>query len=237
MRVALIVGAASTSVSGFPVLAAIEHDVALFRELVDGFDAVTVLTRSEATVNAVHRGILRWHAELQPGDQFVFAFSGHGARKAAEVTNEPDGFSESLLLADGRLADDSLRRALHGFEPGVFVYALIDACHASGVTFVDTPKPAQVGDRVRRRGISTPGNTVLTLAAANETELARQTERGGLLVDAMRRAWNGGTFSGTWGEFWDLTSRWSTGLLHSPAPQAWLDGPDDDVAIVEQVYA
>lgn len=232
-RVAVVVGVAATSVDGFPHLEAIDDDVAVFEDLVRDFDDVVVLT-SDATVERVHHEIVRWHDVLAAGDQFVLAFSGHGSRRRSDDPFEVDGHSEALVLVDGRFEDRFLRPALHGFDPGVFVYALIDACHASGVTFLAPPEAAATG-HVYRRGYATVGATSLTFAAAPERELARQTERGGQLVDAMRRAWDGGQFSGTWGEFWSLTSRWSVGLLQRPSPQAWIDGPDlDDRSILDQ---
>lgn len=219
---------------GFPSLQAIEEDVEFFGGLLDSWDVVTTLREREATVNRVHGRMLEWHDQLVAGDSFLFAFSGHGAQVPTSSKHEPDGFAEALVLFDDRYGDHSIRSALHGFRPGVRVYALIDACHASGVTFVREPDPtSRIALPVRRRAQAVSGATSLTLAAVHESELARQGPRGGLLIDCMRRTWAGGEFSGSWREFWDVTSRWAQALLQKPLPQAWLDGPEDGGATLD----
>jgi Caspase domain len=233
MLAGLVVGCAKTSVAGYPVLRQIDNDVALFKSLLSkAVPPPTVLQDDDATVNAVHEAITNFSNTLKSGDTFVFAFSGHGGQFDDPNSIEGDKKAEAIMLADGPYPDATLRNALHGFDKGVDVVALIDACHGSGVVFIDVPEPADDPLPVFRRGLKVAGVTSLTMAAAGEGALAKQGTSGGQLVACLREAWKDGAFKGTWGDLWDLTSRWAVGLAQTPQPEAWLDGPDDDDSIL-----
>lgn len=235
--VATIVGVSDPRRAGFASLPGVAGDVRRLRSLLGKATRSETLQGATATVNAVHDAIIDWHSKLGPGDTFVFAYSGHGAQRPSPGSKETDELSESLVLADGFYRDVTLRSALHGFEPGVNVVAVIDACHGAGTTYIVDPLPAP-GGIVHRRGLRVPGATSLTLAAASEDKNAQQRRAGrdyiGQLVDCLSRAYGDGTTAMTWGELWNQTSRWWLGLGYEPAPEAWLDGPNpDDEAILD----
>ena len=235
MLCGLIVGCEQTSVPGYPLLQEIDSDIATFSALLSKAQPMaTVLRNEEATVNGVHDAIVNLSNILKPGDTFVFAFSGHGGQSDDPDSPDGDKKAEALMLSDGPYADATLRNALHGFQHGVDVVAIIDACHASGVVFIDRRKPADEPLPVYRRGLTVAGATSLTFAAAGEGETAQQGDSGGQLTGCLRSAWDGGDFHGTWGELWNLTSRWAIGYCQIPLPQAWLDGPDDDNSVLSR---
>lgn len=206
-------------------------DISTFREVFTAYET-TVLRDDEAEVAAVHSWLVRHHEVLEPGDTVVVAYSGHGAQRRDPNTQEPDGKSESLVLYDRHYRDHDLSSALHGFRPGVRVVALVDACHAAGLTYLDTPKPV-VERIVYRRGRPVPGCQSMTIAAAPERANALQrADEGGLLTDCLSRAWTGAA-DDTWGALWDRIAGWSLALNYMPKPQAWLDGPDDDDSILQ----
>jgi len=225
-HVGTVVGVAHTTVPGYRDLSAIEIDVAIYQQVFGAKYDLTTVPSSRATVNTVHKSIIGLHDVLLPGDTFVFAYSGHGAQRPGLGVNEPDGAREALVLADGEYRDVLLRNALHGFDPGVRVVALIDACHAAGATFILPPTPARSGI-VWQRALSVPGASSLTMAAAPEDALAKQRQNsGGQLTDCLRRAHADGKSNGTWRELWDTMSAWAIGYDYRPRPQAWLDGPE-----------
>ena len=225
-HVGIVVGVDHTAVPGYRDLSAIATDVETYEQVFGTGYELTTIPSEKATVNGVHGSIIGWHDVLVPGDTFLFAFSGHGAQRPGLGVDEPDRAREALVLADQEYPDVLLRNALHGFCPGVWVVALVDACHAAGATFIQAPAPAKTGI-VWQRGRPVPGASSLTLAAAPEDAVAKQRrDSGGQLTDCLARAHADGGTSGTWGGLWDSMSAWAIGCNYRPRPQAWLDGPE-----------
>jgi hypothetical protein len=225
-HVGIVVGVAHTAVAGYRDLSAIEVDVATYQRVFGSTYELKTVPSATATVNIVHGAIVGLHDVLEPGDTFLFAYSGHGAQRPGLGVDEPDRAREALVLADGEYPDVLLRNALHGFTPGVRVVALVDACHAAGATFIEAPRPARHG-LVWQRAKPVPGASSLTLAAAPEDALAVQRhDSGGLLTACLALAHDDGRSKGTWGGLWDAMSAWAIGYDYHPRPQAWLDGPE-----------
>lgn len=92
-------------------------------------------------------------ASLVAHDTFLLSYSGHGGRPPAWTW---PGYTETLCLADGELADTALREMLAAFAPGVRVIVILDSCHSGGMSrttslirakpaFVKSASPVVVG--------------------------------------------------------------------------------------------
>ncbi len=83
-------------------------------------------------------------SQAQPGDTCVFYYSGHGSltKAPAEITDEPDGMSESIVCYDSRinngrdLLDKELAYLIAKAREGKDVHFLtvMDSCHSGGAT-------------------------------------------------------------------------------------------------------
>lgn len=94
-------------------------------ELINGVDA------SYATVTAK---LLSAATVSNPGDIFLFTFSGHGTGQTDLDGDEDDNQDEALLLYDALLFDDELRLKIWpSFKPGVRVLMIADSCHSGTV--------------------------------------------------------------------------------------------------------
>jgi metacaspase-1 len=91
------------------------------------------LLGDQATHDAV-LGKMRIAAEeLEPGDIFLFTFSGHGTRRGQEDLEEKDLKDETLVMQDKFLVDNVLRRLIWPqFKAGVRVVMVSDSCHSGG---------------------------------------------------------------------------------------------------------
>ncbi|KAI0366824.1 peptidase C14 [Pilatotrama ljubarskyi] len=80
--------------------------------------------------------------DAQPGDQFVFSFSGHGSQVDNEDGTEDDGFDETLIPVDatldletgtfdGYIKDDDVRKIIVDALPsGTRCVMIFDCCHS-----------------------------------------------------------------------------------------------------------
>ncbi|KZV89628.1 hypothetical protein EXIGLDRAFT_721202 [Exidia glandulosa HHB12029] len=70
--------------------------------------------------------------DAEPGDNFVFAFIGHGGQVKNKDHTEPDGLDEHIIAVDGKtILDDELNRALVDRLPdGCKLTAIFDCCHS-----------------------------------------------------------------------------------------------------------
>lgn len=116
---------------------------------------------------------------LTDGDTFLLTYSGHGGRESSGALS---GFTETLCLADGELADTELREFLSDFVQGVRVIVVLDSCHSGGMArgrtrnkphFVKSRKPVAPGD------FTTMNASGLLLAACTAAELAGDGDQNG----------------------------------------------------------
>ncbi len=116
-------------------------------------------TPTQAHILAALDGLAK---KVRPGDWLVFYFSGHGAqvpqsRQTRQRYAEPDGLDDVLLTrdtrhwnpktlrVDGALADDVVGQRLSALaRRGVRVWAVLDTCHASGMTRQARPMPSAI---------------------------------------------------------------------------------------------
>ena len=118
-----------------------ENDAEEMRKLARARNFVAVdsgpdvpIIRENATLENV-LGKIRIAAEkLDPGDIFLFTFSGHGTRRGADDPLEADIKDETIVLHDRLLIDNVLRRRLWPtFKAGVRVVMVSDSCHSGGI--------------------------------------------------------------------------------------------------------
>lgn len=103
---------------------------------------IYLLTEQQATRDAIIDG---WRSHLrdqvQPGDVAYFHYSGHGSQACSTDLSEADGFDETLVAYDSRLAGhfDLLDKELAALiaeveQRQVQVIVFLDCCHSGGGT-------------------------------------------------------------------------------------------------------
>ncbi|MBS1717163.1 MAG: caspase family protein [Armatimonadetes bacterium] len=95
---------------------------------------IKMLRDKDADADNVVDGI-RWLIKTaKPGDQVVFAFSGHGGR--LEDKDEPDGHESVIVLADGKLLPGKLMGEFAKMEAanGVHATIVLDSCFSGGMS-------------------------------------------------------------------------------------------------------
>ncbi|KAJ8474021.1 hypothetical protein ONZ51_g7492 [Trametes cubensis] len=87
--------------------------------------------------------------DAQPGDHFVFSFSGHGGQVVNEDGTEEDGFDETLVPVDSQInpdtgnfenfiKDDDVRKILVDSLPsGARLVMIFDCCHSGTASDLD----------------------------------------------------------------------------------------------------
>lgn len=108
-------------------------------------DASVVLTNAEATVEGVRSAFARVAARAGPDDMFLFFFSGHGGQEPTPVSGlEPDGKSETLVLADGEMSDSELGRLFASLDTRLALL-VVDACFSGGFARNVVDRPGVMG--------------------------------------------------------------------------------------------
>ena len=121
------------------------NDILALRELLIarfGFrpDDITVLTDADATRMAILAAIEEQLVNQgRPGDQALYAYAGHGSRVRNSLTDEPDGFDETLVPADSHrgvpdIRDKELNRLFNkALDKGVRLTVISDSCHSGSI--------------------------------------------------------------------------------------------------------
>jgi hypothetical protein len=124
---------------------------------------ITTLLEGQATRLTVTAALTAAKAAARPGDEFLFYYCDHGKN------NKPDDIPvDEVETGDGKLhlanpgqqppyeqiKDDELTTMLSGFQPGVTMTVLIEACHSASftdgsadllnITDASVPTPARV---------------------------------------------------------------------------------------------
>lgn len=112
---------------------------------------MTKLIGNDANKNDIREAIRKYKdgkddpPDAQPGDEFLFFFSGHGYNHTKDVGSdkeESDGLDESILAADEMdITDDDLKGMISGFPECVTITVKLDCCHSGG--FKDGKKDVQ----------------------------------------------------------------------------------------------
>jgi hypothetical protein len=113
-------------------LAGVAHDCRNMRKFLEESCQfkVDVLQDDSATQDAVLSKITAAKDSLKRGDFFVFVYSGHGGQQDDRNGDESDGKDEVLLTYDKPIVDDQLAELWKGFQRGVRILTLMDACHS-----------------------------------------------------------------------------------------------------------
>lgn len=140
--ISIHVGVNATEAAGIsiPPLVGCENDAERMLEIARargfiglGDSAEEPIIKNDATIENVLGKIRIAASELKAGDIFLFTFSGHGTRQGEEDEEEQDLQDETLVLHDGLLLDNLLRRLVWpAFSPGVRVVMVSDSCHSGG---------------------------------------------------------------------------------------------------------
>jgi hypothetical protein len=159
---ALLVGVGKYRTAGAD-LPGIELDIDMMqKELAPllGFQdsTIKILRDEEASLVNVERALSTWLVDgVNPADQVLFYFSGHGTRIPDENGDEEDGADEVLVMHDvevtergGRktltnvLVDDRFKELLDKI-PSRNVLVLVDACHSGTITKTFQTAPSFLG--------------------------------------------------------------------------------------------
>ncbi len=128
--------------------------------------------------------------QLQPGDQFLFHYSGHGSQAPSVDPDETDGFDETIVPMDSRTTDaagrpvfDILDKELAALiamaeAKGAQVAVVLDCCHSgSGTRAALRPDPTR--PLVRRCGVDHRPRSLASAVpgTAQHLEAARRLRR------------------------------------------------------------
>jgi hypothetical protein len=104
----------------------------------------------------------------QPGDEFLFFFSGHGSNQSNDPNgDETDGHDESILANDTQdITDDDLSDWLSGFPECVTITVKLDACHSGG--FADGTSDVQHAENANGSEYGPNKINIETSCGANE---------------------------------------------------------------------
>jgi hypothetical protein len=141
-------------------------DVARVRKFITGVygfpdtpDSMLILTddqrdRNKLPTKANIIAACRWLTEgARPGDSLFMHFSGHGGQAIDTDGDEVDGYDETILPVDykiaGQIVDDDLNTILvRPLPPGVKLSVLFDSCHSG--TALDLPYIYNVNGQIER---------------------------------------------------------------------------------------
>ncbi|MCG8460995.1 MAG: caspase family protein, partial [Holophagales bacterium] len=173
--------------------------------------AVRVLLDQQATRSGISTALEQFLEQpARPGDDLIFYFAGHGSRVRSDDPEEPEGYDETLVLADAGagvpdLLDDELRRRLGRLlDRGARLTVVLDSCYSGsaargvpGRGRLRSAEPLALPSDPRKGRRQPPRledrTAALILAAAQETQQARETvgsdgEARGVFTYALLRA-------------------------------------------------
>jgi N-acetylmuramoyl-L-alanine amidase len=166
---------------------------------------ITKLKTGEATKDNILASLRRTANTVQPGDTFVFYFSGHGGQQPDENSDESDGKDETLCAFDGEIKDDYLDEVWRSFQEGCRIVMVSDSCNS--------------GTNYKNRGVEVGYFTPIMPV---DEELANEMQAqlihyggcrdgftsagyfgGGAFTKALCRVWANGDFKGTYKSFYE----------------------------------
>jgi len=125
--------------------------------------------------------------DVQAGDSLFFHFSGHGSQKPDYSGDERDGLNETLLPCDfrrsGQIVDDDINeRLVNPLPRGVYLHAIIDACHsgtAMDLEYFTKRKNGNIEWRSEgptRKYKGTSGGIAVLFSACADSQVAQDTD-------------------------------------------------------------
>ena len=109
-----------------------------------------LLLDEQATRAAVEEAVQRIGSDCQPGDLFVFFFSGHGSRvdvpaERRDEWQDPDQKDETLCFHDEQMIDNDLADLLSVIDEDATVLVVLDSCFSGGFSKDVICKPGYMG--------------------------------------------------------------------------------------------
>jgi hypothetical protein len=174
-RRALLVGI--NAYPGQPLAGCVADTAALAERLVARYAFrradVRVVTDARATAAAIRARLAWLVAGAKPGDELVYAFSGHGVQVAARTAaGEVDGLDEAQVpvdfdWTDGTLIrDDDLATVFVAIPAGAHLTVISDSCHSGTLAREWSPIRRLLGRTRRARTMTVHGDLVWRNAAA-----------------------------------------------------------------------
>ena len=128
---------------------------------------------NNGTLQQIQDCVTAAKAASQPGDEFVFFFSGHGGASviADNADTDPNNFDGNIRIANSggnpnRLSDDQLTTMLNGFKKGVTMSVVLDSCYSytfshdgndiASVTQLDGATPVPAGTYIALLAAASP---------------------------------------------------------------------------------
>jgi len=209
-------------------LNACEYDAADMALLAggEGFHTKTLLT-AQATRVAVDQNIRVAAQTLVPGDIFLITYSGHGGQVPDKNNDEDDFLDETWCLYDGQLIDDQLLDLWSLFQEDVRIVVISDSCHSGTVAKlagfrpeplniksmpIDITHRAYQADQSKLEAVLSVHTkarytedeidaSVLQISGCQDNQFSYDGAFNGAFTAALLRAWNQGSFRGSWKSF------------------------------------
>jgi len=145
-----------------------------------GIQDVVCLYNNDGNKDQVSDAIRDVASRCQPGDYFIFNYSGHGANVPDKDGDEADGNDEALCLVtpegkidwDGFMTDDEFADIVTGcVDPEVKIILLCDCCHSG-----------TIGDF---GSADWDGFQALSMSGCRDSQTSGDTGRGGIFTHAL----------------------------------------------------
>jgi len=220
-----------------------------------GFETTLLLTE-DAKAETVIAEIRKAAERLSAGDIFLLSYAGHGGQVLDRSGDEADREDETWCLYDRHLIDDELYSLYADFAAGVRIVVFSDSCHSGSVTRggpaqSDRPVRAmprgsvyqiykaresfynEIQDRIKAEGEKEVKASIRLLSACQDDQEASGGEENGAFTAALKRAWNGGAFSGDYRQFHDaIKAELSAAFETSEEARGSVEsGGDDDIQV------
>ena len=198
-RRALLIGI--NEYESWPSLSGAVNDVEAMEELLVQRYAfapreVVTLTDGAATRARILQSLAAIAAQAGRGDVIFFYYAGHGSQVRNSLSDEPDGFDESLVAADARnIRDKELRRHFNRIlDRGARLTVILDNCHSgSGARGLGAVRGVRADPRDVRdpsRGPRPENRGALVITATQDGDPAWETRDGqGRSHGAFSWAW------------------------------------------------
>jgi len=189
-RIALCIGI--NNYSNFPVLEYAASDAQSMAGVLKGygFDEVYLLTNARATKRKIVNELLRFKAESEKDDLFVFYFAGHGTTQRDHEGRE-HGYLIPVDCKDENKADELISMELFKdiclIMPNKHILFLIDCCYSGyGLTrSISAKKRLEGGNIQEYLNAITSVRAVQILTAGGKNDLAHEREGHGIFTSCL----------------------------------------------------
>ncbi len=179
------------------------------------------LKTKNATSTQILDGLSEAAKTCQPGDLFVFYFSGHGGQQPDVSGDELDGQDETLVAYDREIIDDELNKVWTKFKSGVRIFMLSDSCN-SGTNYRMMQKDIPKSTPIKFFSSTSTKNDFRTKMKAQMIHFggcrdgftSTGYQGGGAFTQALCNIWDNGNFNGDYPSFYqDIKSSVTSGQI------------------------